>query len=43
LTTAHQASVPPVLARQQFDDDPAFAMAANSHNKPNVTPLHQAL
>ena len=41
LTASHQAQMTPVLAGQQFDDQRALAVAASSHNKARVSPLHR--
>ncbi len=41
LPAPRQAQMPPVLARQQLDDQRALAVPAQRYDKPRVSPLHQ--
>jgi hypothetical protein len=41
LPAANQAGVPPMLARQELDDQGALAVAASRENKSRILPTHQ--
>ena len=40
LAAAHQPGMPPVLAGQQFDDQPIFAVPPPAQHKTGVAPVH---